>query len=147
MKTWFKTFSIVGLLTVTLVANAQDKLIQFAQLPQSAQQFIKTYSSVDKIEHIILDEDFLVKKSYDVKMQDGSGFEFDRKGNWKEVDFKLKAVPTKLVPKAIQDYVSKSFPNNDIVKISKGMLKYDIELTNGLDLEFNNKGKFLRIDD
>lgn len=147
MKTWFKTFSIVGLLTVTLVANAQDKLIQFAQLPQSAQQFIKTYSSVDKIAHIILDEDFLVKKSYDVKMQDGSGFEFDRKGNWKEVDFKLKAVPTKLVPKAIQDYVSKSFPNNDIVKISKGMLKYDIELTNGLDLEFNNKGKFLRIDD
>jgi hypothetical protein len=33
------------------------------------------------------------------------------------------------------------------VKIKKSSRKYEVEISNGLDLEFNKKGEFIRIDD
>jgi len=43
--------------------------------------------------------------------------------------------------------VRKSFPNTAIKKIEKKRFGYDVELINGLDLEFDSKGNFKRIDD
>lgn len=146
MKSIFKTFAVIGVMTVSLTATAQDKIIQLAQLPIQAQNFIKKYSAVSNVSYVKMEDEFFSKKSYEVKLKDGSELEFDNNGNWKEVDLKHKAVPSVLIPKAIKDYVAKSFPNNNIVKISRSS-KYEVELSNGLDLEFNKKGKFLRIDD
>ena len=147
MKTRFKTLVILGMLTVSSAVKAQDKIIQLAQLPQQAQQFINSYASKLKISYIKLEDELFSKKSYEVKMQDGSELEFDHKGAWKEVDFNHNTVPNIIVPQSIKNYVNKSFPNNNIVKISRNSSKFEIELSNGLDLEFNKKGKFLRIDD
>ncbi|MCA5005487.1 PepSY-like domain-containing protein [Sphingobacterium bovistauri] len=147
MKTIFKTLSVVALMTTSLAANAQDKIIDLGQLPKQAQSFIKTYASKLSIAYIKLEEELFFKKNYEVKMKDGSEFEFDKDGNWKEVDLKHNAVPIELIPQAIRAYVSKSFPNNSIVQIAKNSSRYEVELSNGLDLEFNSKGKFLRIDD
>lgn len=146
MKTMFKTLSVIGLMAASLAVNAQDKIIQLSQLPKQAQTFLKAHGATNGISYIKM-EDELFKKSYEVKMNDGSEFEFDKNGNWKEIDLKHKAVPAALIPKPIKVYVAKSFPNNKIVKISKESSKYEVELSNGLDLEFNSKGKFLRIDD
>lgn len=147
MKTLFKTLSIVGLLAVSSAVNAQDKIISLSQLPKQAQNFIKTYASKLVVSYVKLEDELFSKKSYEVKMQDGSEFEFDKNGNWKEVDLKHKAVPSALVPQSVKAYIAKSFPNNNVVKIARKSFKYEVELTNGLDLEFNSKGKFLRIDD
>lgn len=146
MKTIFTTLSIVSLVIASFIANAQDKIIQLSKLPKQAQSFLKTYGVSHEISYIKM-EDELFKKTYEIKMRDGSEFEFDKNGAWKEIDLKRKAVPSALIPQAIKAYVAKSFPNNHIVKISKTSSKYEIELSSGLDLEFNNKGKFLRIDD
>lgn len=146
MKTIFKTLSIAALMTGSLTANAQDKIIPLSQLPKQAQAFLDKNGAISSISYVKMENSFF-SKSYEVKMKDGSEFEFDKKGAWKEVDLKHKAVPSNLVPSAIKAYVAKSFPNNDVVKISKNASKYEVELSNGLDLEFNKKGDFLRIDD
>jgi hypothetical protein len=147
MKTIFKTLAVVLLMTTSLAANAQDKLIDLGQLPKQAQNFIKTYSSKLSVAYVKLEDEFFSKKSYEVKMNDGSEFEFDKNGEWKEIDMKRKSIPLSLIPQAIKEYIEKSFPKNNIVKLSRSSSKYEIELSNGLDLVFNSKGKFLRIDD
>src|SRR5690606_18907873 len=147
MKTIFKTLAVVALLTTSMGANAQDKLIDLGQLPKKAQNFIKTYASKLSVAYVKLEDELFSKKSYEVKMNDGSEFEFDKNGEWKEIDMKRKSIPFALIPQAIKDYVAKSFPKNNIVKISRSSSKYEVELSNGLDLVFNNKGKFLRVDD
>lgn len=147
MKTIFKTLAVVALLTTSMGANAQDKLIDLGQLPKQAQNFIKTYSAKLSVAYVKLEDELFSKKSYEVKMNDGSEFEFDKNGEWKEIYMKRKSIPLSLIPQAIKEYVEKSFPKNNIVKLSRSSSKYEIELSNGLDLVFNSKGKFLRIDD
>ncbi|SKB98984.1 Putative beta-lactamase-inhibitor-like, PepSY-like [Sphingobacterium nematocida] len=142
-----KSLMTVALLVVAVVANAQDKVITFVQLPKKAQNFVTTYYAADQVVLVKEESELLSGKSYDVKLRDGVKLEFDAKGEWTEVDAELKAVPVKIVPASILEYVKKSFPNNEIVQISRSSRKYSVELTNGIDLEFNKKGQFVRIDD
>lgn len=147
MTTMIKSLMTVALLVVAVVANAQDKVITFAQLPKKAKNFVTTYYAADQVVLVKEESELLSGKSYDVKLRDGVKLEFDAKGEWTEVDAELKAVPVKIVPASILEYVKKSFPNNEIVQISRSSRKYSVELTNGIDLEFNKKGQFVRIDD
>lgn len=128
-------------------ARAQDKAVPFAELPEPAQEFIRTYYDPENVTHILADDDLLSSREYEVNLKDGIELEFDSKGNWTEVDANLQPVPGDIVPAAIQAYVSKSFPGNEIVQLSKSSRKYEIELTSGLDLEFDSKGQFTKIDD
>lgn len=128
-------------------AQAQDKVISFTELPAAAQEFINTYYDAENVAHIQADDGFLSPTEYEVALKDGAELEFDSKGNWTDVDAKLQPVPGDIVPAAIQTHVSKRFPGNEIVQISKSSRKYEIELTSGLDLEFDSNGKFTSIDD
>ena len=112
------------------------------KLPQVAQQFIKTHFSTINVATIMQDYD-----SYDVIFSNGYKIEFDRKGNWEEVDCGTDAVPTAIIPANINNYVSKSFTENFIVDITKDRRKYNVELNNDIDLEFDKEGNFLRFDD
>ncbi|MBE8720277.1 PepSY-like domain-containing protein [Sphingobacterium pedocola] len=132
---------------VVVMVQAQEKIIQFAQLPQPAQSFIKTYYPKTSVSHITVESEFLTEKEYKVVLTDGVKIEFDGKGSWTEVDAQLNPVPTSIVPASIHAHIKKSFPNNNIVQISKSPRLYEVELTNGLDLEYNKKGEFVRIDD
>ena len=73
--------------------------------------------------------------------------EFDRKGNWDNVDCQWESVPAALVPTEIATYVSTNFPGALIVKIDKERYGYEIELSNDLELKFNKSGKLFHIDD
>lgn len=132
---------------VTTAAQAQVKSITFNQLPKAAQNFVTKYFGEKNVSYITVESEFLSSKEYEVRLNDGKKIEFDAKGNWTEVDSEKEAVPADIVPAAIVAHVNKSFPNNAIVQISKSSRKYEVELSNGLDLEFDKKGQFLRIDD
>ncbi|WP_140938564.1 PepSY-like domain-containing protein [Sphingobacterium lumbrici] len=147
MNTSIKSMLTAVFLMAVMTVQAQEKIIQLEQLPQSAQSFIKTYYPKATVSYITMENEFLAEKEYKVVLTDGVKIEFDGKGNWTEVDAKLHAVPTNIVPASIHAHIKKSFPNNNIVQISKSSRKYEVELTNGLDLEYNKKGKFVRIDD
>lgn len=136
----------VMVMTVTLV-QAQEKIIEFSQLPKLAQDFITMYYDRDDVSYIQQDAEFLRGKTYEVHLVDGKEIEFDSKGKWTEVNAQKDAVPSDIIPAAIREHVHKSFPNNTIVEIKQSSRKYEVELSSGLDLEFDTKGNFLRIDD
>jgi len=146
MKSISKFFTVLIIALGATSAHAQQKTLKLQQLPSKAQIFIKNTFAPTDISYI-LEEREVFSKEYNVKLKNGTEIEFDSKGQWTEVDGKRVAVPAKIIPAKIVDHVNKSFPETQIVKIKKSNRKIEVELTNDLELEFNAKGDFVRIDD
>jgi len=107
-----KILSILVLAIVAVqFAFAGDVITKDAkELPLNARNFINQYFSKPQISYIKIDSEFLSKK-YEVTLTDRTEIDFDKKGNWTEVDCKKGAVPAALIPVSIKDYVKKNFPN------------------------------------
>mgnify|MGYP000804326718 FL=1 len=77
----------VSMLVLATTASAgNDKPIQVSQLPQTAQQFIKKYFGDRKVAFAKEESDF--RKSYEIAFKNGDKIEFDRKGEWTDIDCK-----------------------------------------------------------
>ena len=107
--------------------------------------FLKTHFSAQEPSYILEDKE-LVSKEYTVQFVNKTEIEFDGKGNWKEIDGKNSAIPTTIIPKKITSYVKANFAKNKITKIERGTFGYEIKLNNNLELKFNSKGDFKKID-
>ena len=145
MKKW--TILFVSLLVMGVTAWAgNDKPIQISQMPQMAQQFIQKHFTnqavaVAKMESELLD------KNYDVIFTNGDKVEFNKKGQWTKIDCKHTQVPQEVIPVAIQKYVSQKFPNSKVVKIELTDRKgYEVDLSNGFDIEFDKKMNVIDVD-
>ncbi len=133
-------------LLIGSVTFAQDRVITFNELPKAGKDFVTKYFDAKKVSVVTLDDDFF-SKDYELVLTNGTKIELNGNGEWKEINGKRNNIPTGFIPKNIISYVKKSFPNTEIIKIEKERSGYSVELTNGLDLDFNSKGEFLRIDD
>ena len=138
--------ALLCMLLQSVTCLSDDKIIPVEQLPAPAKTFVKKYFPQATIEYATKDAEFM-GTTYEVRLSDGTEVDFDKKGNWDNVDCKTKAVPASLVPAAIAQYVKAHYPNTVIVKIDKERGGYEIELSNDLDLKFNSKGKLIGIDD
>lgn len=142
IKALMSAFLFIG-----ISSNAQESVITKNELPQTAQKFISDNFSKSSIDYVKMDKEIL-STDYKVKFTDGSEVEFDSKGEWMEVDGNKTNIPTGFIQKSILTYVKAKFPNAQIEKIEKGRFgKQEVKLSNGLELEFNSKGEFKRIDD
>lgn len=85
---------------------------------------------------------------YDVTLNDGSEVDFDINHQWETVECRAKSVPAALVPAAITSYVKATYQGAPIVKIDrKHRAGYEIEIANGLELDFDANGRLAYIDD
>lgn len=126
-----------------MTAAAQDKYsINRSDLPQAAQDFLTQHFPKAKVGMVKTDKHLLRKTDYDVKLVNGTKIEFNNAGKWTSVDCKDKAVPESIIPKTIRSYVSKNFSDVKIVKIEKGTTKYEVDLSDGVELTFNLLGQF-----
>ncbi len=130
---------------LTVSAQGTKQVISLNELPTKAQEFIKKHFNSQKAVSIIKDTENLLDVEYKT-IYNNMVISFDSKGEWEEVDGKRNAIPTTFIPQEIVNHIQKSFPDNNIVKIEKGKRKYEVEISNGLDLEFTKAGAFLRID-
>lgn len=139
--------ALVCLVTFQVSAVADnDKPVSMTQLPTTAQQLIKKYFSKKKVA-LAKQETGLFEKSYDVVFNNGEKVEFDRRGNWTEIDCKMSAVPVALVPAKIAQYVKSTYPGTKILKIEKDDNRYEIKLSNRLEITFNSSFQVVDIDD
>ena len=93
-----------------------------------------------------LEED-LWEKKYDVVMVNGQKLEFDKNGEWLEVDCKYSTVPETIIPEAIRNYVKQHFPEQKVIKIERDKKEYEVKLTNKLEITFDKKFRAIDIDD
>ena len=140
-------FLFISLFAMNLVALAgNDKPIQVSEMPKAAQLFIKNHFADLSVAMAKVETDFL-DKNYDVVFTNGNKVEFDKKGNWTNVDCEHTQVPVAILPEAIRQYVAKNYPDAKVLKIEVTDRKgYDVELNNGFELEFDKRMNVIDVD-
>lgn len=133
------------LLTALLPLSAcgHEKVITEKELPRAAQAFIKEHFAGQSILKIEKDG-----AEYEIDFVNGWDVDLDGKGEWTDVNCERDALPASFaatLPTAIAGYVEATYPGAYIVEVCRGR-KFEVELNNGLELEFSLKGEFLRID-
>ena len=132
---------VVGLAS----CDYHDKMVEVGDMPTKTTMFIADYFPNCDIVYIDKDRD-LGSVTYDVVLSCGVKLEFNKSGDWIEVDCEPNEVPNAIVPDKILDYVSAKYANNYIVKIGKEWSNYKVELNNDIELVFNKDGDFKYID-
>lgn len=131
-----------------VAANAEDKVITFGELPQSAQEFSNATFKGKKIasaqrETILFGS---ITEGYKVVFTDGTKIEFDSDGNWTEVSAKTSVVPAELVPDRITKYVAENFKGSPVIELKKKPYGYKIKLATNSELKFNQNYIFIGLD-
>lgn len=113
-----------------------DRPVGFDGLPVAAKQFVSDYFPgrevvLAKVDGHLLDRD------YEVIFSNGDTAEFDDRGEWTEVVCREGGVPAGIVPRPIAEYVGRNYPDAVIVEISRSRHEYDVELSNGWEIEFD----------
>ncbi|MFJ1474320.1 PepSY-like domain-containing protein [Capnocytophaga cynodegmi] len=143
-----KKLATMLFLLVGMTINAQESVVTQNELPQEAQSFIKKHFSQYTLDYIILDKEYFSSDDYTVRFSEGLKIEFNEKGEWTEIDGNYTEIPTEFISKNITSYVKAKFANTRIVKIEKSFFgTQEVKLSNGLELEFDSKGNFKRVDD
>lgn len=122
------------------------KPVTVDQLPAEARRVIKENFQGNGVAMVKTDMHFL-SRNYDVVFNNGDKIEFDRNGNWTEVSSKDAKVPDKMVPVAVRTYVRTHYPKTSIRGMEKKRNKYEVELSNGLEITFNRDFMVIDIDD
>lgn len=134
---------LIGIIMTVMSGHAFDKYsINREDLPEAAQQFLTTYFPKSKVGMVKTDKHFLKKTDYDVKLVNGTKIEFSNSGKWTSVDCKGREVPKDIIPRAIRTYVTKNFPEVKIVRIAKTASRYEVGLSDEVELTFNLLGQF-----
>ncbi|MBQ4547804.1 MAG: PepSY-like domain-containing protein [Bacteroidales bacterium] len=144
MKKHILTLAAVLLLSFT--SCAKDNLTQLEQLPTKAQEFVRTYFGDYTIQYVFSDKEF-ADVDYKVRFEDGTEIEFNAKGEWTDVSGNRNCIPTGFILKEITNFVEKNHKDLCITDIERDFNRFTVELNGHLEIEFNNKGKFISYDD
>jgi len=126
--------------------HKSEQLISYEELHSEARAFIKDHFSnytIDKIRVKPHDS----KEYYKVYFSGCSlKIEFNRNGEWQEVDGKHSPIPTSFILTEILNYITSNYPNVAIESIDKKWNGFKVELLNDVELRFDTTGKFLGVD-
>ena len=130
-------FLLIGLVALQATAfAADDKPVKVTDLPQTAQKFISDHFSGHKVAMAKMYSE-LFEKSYEVIFTNGDKVEFDRSGEWTEVQYREGAVPAAIVPAAITKYVTENYPDAYIRSIERDRHTYEVNLSNRWEIKFD----------
>lgn len=124
-------------------AAADDRPVEYGQFPKAAKDFITKYFAKAEVTSSTLDND----GEYTAYLANGTKIEFNNSGIWKEVNCYTKAVPAGIIPAKIAHYVKANQAPAMIVKIDVDRNDYEVKLSTGVELKFDLRGNFIRIDD
>ncbi len=153
MKTIKKIFPILFMALAILAAGTscsdnddKNKNLEYNSLPASARSFLSAYFPGETAVRIVQNpgstDDY-----YEVRLSSGAKVEFDRTGQWTEVDAAVGIpVPDELVPQAVHDYITGHYPTEFISEVSRRSFGYEVGLSNSIDLRFDADGRFIGVD-
>lgn len=132
-----KSIIVLLILSVTSFLFA-DKRISPKKMPQNALDFISEHFPSSRIRHVDIDDDL-----YEVKLDSGVKIEFNIDGTWEEITGR-RGLPTTMLPEAAAEYLLKTYPNVNVVKIEQNYNNfYEVELKNDLEIYFTLSGEII----
>lgn len=137
--------TLICLIGLVFDINAQSKIISKNELPNNSKLVIESF--YNNLQFICIKEGKYLNIEYEVKFENGTSLEFDRKGNIKSIDCgKKDFIDAELIPYEILKFICHNYPQLRIVEYSiefKGTRyeTHEIELHNGLELVFSGRYK------
>lgn len=144
-----KFFMMLCSLFIALTVTKADGRVthDVSLLPTAAREFIRQQFPKTTISYLSIDKNLLGTSGYDVRLDDGTEIDFDNKGEWVEIDCEPQAVPHSAIPVKVKEYIQKHYPKNLVTKIKHSRKGYELELNNDLEIDFDQQGNFIRMDD
>jgi hypothetical protein len=140
-KIIFILLALVTIICLPIKAD-NDRVITFDQLPQKAQALLK--KNFENKVPLVITADW---DDYKVMYQSGEKVEFDKNGEWKEIECKTSMVPVELIPEQIKAHVNATFPGTTIIKLDRDRRGYSVKLNNGMEPEYNKQFQLIGLDD
>lgn len=142
-----KTIKIISMLIVALAltmscSSDDDEVVK--DTPQEIETFVNLYFPNNTILQITK-ESSGSSFTYDVKLSGNIDLEFNSNREVIDIDSNTK-LPNSLIPEKIMTYVETNYPDNFIIGWELEMDHQQVELNNGLELEFTMNGEFIRVD-
>ena len=143
MKSIKIIFALVAILTTSFSVKADhDQNITFNQLPQAAQTLLKQHF-VGKVPLVVT----MDWNDYKIVYETGEEIEFDKQGNWKQLDCRTSQVPAALIPEKIKAHINATFPGAAIIDLDRDRRGYEVRLSNGMEVEYNRNFQAIEIGD
>lgn len=137
-----KKIILTVLMFVPMFVLAQN--VDVSVLPQKAQNIIKTH--LKSLQIISIEKDLsLLGTEYEVDFACGGEAEFNSDGGLNKIKCP-KGIPQALIPAKIKTYLAKNYKSIEVTSLDNDKRDIEVELSNGLDLQFDLSGNFVRID-
>lgn len=143
-----KLMLILAVLFSAMTATARGNYSHDIDILPRAAKTMLSENFKAEVSHIKIGKEFGQIRKYDVVMTDGTEISFDKHGNWKDVEVgRNSSVPGAFIPSPIKTFIKENQVKASVTGIEKKAYGYEVELSNGVDVMFSAKGKFLRYDD
>lgn len=130
----------------TAAALASDyRPITLDQLPAAAKSTLTVHFKNIPTTFIGAEPE-MIGLEYKVLLENGTEIEFDKKGQWKEIESKV-GVPETIVPALINQFVAQNHKTDKVVRIDREKWGYEVKLASGIEVEFDKNFKFIKYDD
>ena len=142
-------FAAMLLMTSVVSANADndERAINVAQLPQTAQSFLTANFSGKTVAFAVEERKFFGTE-YEVVYTDRTEVSFRSDGEWESVETKYEQVLSSVVPAQIADFVAKGgFEGQFIKEISRDRYSWEITLSSGIEIKFDKQFNVIGYDD
>jgi len=120
------------------------------QLPKNVKDYIDKEFPSENITFVDKDKDLMPwnnEDMYEVHFSSGLEVVFSKTGKVTEIEAaKGQKIPEQVLPTSIVSYVKTNYPQASVKSWDVDGNDQDVELSNGVDLEFDKNGKFLRVD-
>ena len=136
------------LLGITAAKADNDRPVSLDQLPAASQEFLAKHFGDLQLAFAVEDRKY-AGNEYEVVYTDRTEVEFDTRGEWTSVERRYSAVPSGIIPAEITKYLeSVDFAKGQrIIKISRNRLEWEVELSNGIELDCDRDFRLIDIDD
>ena len=143
----FLPISVLGTALVAVACTDRDVITRnLDALPAPAHAILRQQFAQTQVSYIKIDKIWFWQTDYDVQLVNGMEISFDQDGDWTEVDGKRSEVPPYFIPAEIRSQVESMFPGEKVTQIEKSRRKYEIELSNDVELEFDRDFNIKEID-
>ncbi len=138
-----KLLALLALASVLLYSCDKEKVIKAEDLPAKSTGYISTHFPARTIVQVVKDRNEL-NFTYHVYLDNQTLLDFNRDGDIQRIEG-TTALPATVLPVIIINYVNTNYPTAEIYSWNPESTNQYVGLSNGLSLEFDTNGNFLRI--
>ncbi len=139
-----KRLFLLALVPFLLISCEKEEILPLTDIPSEISNYVSTHFPENPIIQAIKDTDGF-ELTYDITLEGGLFLKFNRKKEVIDIEG-LTKLPDSVIPAKLLEYATTNYPDNYIIGWELDDRNQQIKLENGLELEFNMNGDFLRID-